>query len=260
MLPVRTTFEGAVVRLCLARPEARNALTAEMCDSIVTALEGVERMSDARVLVVEGEGKVFCAGADLGAVSGPGALEFLPSFEGMLQKLARFRLPTIARIQGAALGGGFQLATVCDFRVTEASAKLGIPSTRLGIVVNLENVERLVVLAGVALSKEIMMAGRILHGEEAVRLGLVTSSHNAIELDVGVKELAERIAGLAPLSVQGAKRTIVAVQDHLGSVRRHDPEEAIEVERLVVEAYKSSDLSEGLTAMAEKREPRFRGS
>src|SRR5690349_9253945 len=140
---VKVEFDGGIATLTLNRPEARNALSIEMCDAIVEALQKIDANDEARVVILTGSGKVFCSGADFAAVSGPGALDFLPAFERMLEDVAHFRLPVIARIHGAALGGGLQLATVCDFRIVEEGARLGIPSSRLGIVVNFENVQRL---------------------------------------------------------------------------------------------------------------------
>ena len=106
---------GSVVEVALNRPEARNALSIELCDAIVEALRHIDGDPEARVLVVKGKGPVFCSGADFALVARPEGGRFLSVFESMLEALGSFRLPTIAAIQGAALGGGFQLATVCAF-------------------------------------------------------------------------------------------------------------------------------------------------
>ncbi|MFP5298742.1 MAG: enoyl-CoA hydratase/isomerase family protein [Actinomycetota bacterium] len=246
-----------MTRLVLARPEARNALSIEVCDAIVAALGEIDRDGEARAVVLAGEGKVFCSGADFAAVSGPGALDFLPAFERMLEAVARFRLPVIARIHGAALGGGLQLATVCDFRIAEEEAKLGIPSSRLGIVINFENVQRLVLQAGLSVAKQVLMTGRTYTGVEAEVAGLITEAVPSESLDDAVNDLAHSIAALAPLSVQGAKREINAVADQM--INKADPDTEQQMAALVAEAYASEDLQEGLAAMAEKRPPRFRG-
>ena len=256
---VDVVADGHRATLTLNRPEARNALSVELCDAIVDALSHVRSIAEARVVVLEGAGKAFCAGADIAAVSGDGALEFLPAFERMLESVARFHLPVVAALHGAALGGGLQLATVCDFRIAADETKIGIPSSRLGIVVNLENVERLVLLAGVATAKEVLMTGRTFSGHEAAAAGLVHNSVPGSELAAAVDELAGRVAGAAPLSVQGAKRTIQAVVDNLGGTRSARPDDAAEVDRLLVDAYRSADLTEGIRALAERRPPRFEG-
>ena len=254
---VELSQDDAVATLLLNRPDARNALSVELCDDIVAALDAIDRST--RTVVIRGAGKVFCSGADFAAVSGPGASDFLPAFERMLEAVAGFRLPTVAAIHGAALGGGLQLATVCDFRITTDDAKLGIPSSRLGIVVNFENVQRLVLLAGVAVAKDVLMAGRQYTGAEAAGAGLAHRSVEAGRFDDEVGAFATELARLAPLAVQGVKRSIQFVVGYLSRARDADPLEAVEVDRLVAEAYASDDLQEGIAALSEKRPPNFQG-
>lgn len=257
---VKVTREGAVAFLELSRPEQRNALSVGLCDAIVDALEDIDSEPTTRVVVLRGRGKVFCAGADFAAVAGGGGMEFLPRFERMLEAVARFRLPTVAQINGAALGGGLQLAAVCDFRVAADDAKLGIPSTKLGIVVNLENVRRQVLLTGAAVAREVLMTGRTFTGLEAAAAGLVNRSVPVAELPKETHAFAEDIASLAPLSVQGAKRAIQVVLDSTGDASSSAPEDAAEIDRLVEEAYTSEDLVEGIGALREKRPPKFTGN
>ena len=254
------TLDGHVATLTLNRPEARNALSVQMCDDIVVAVHGLETENGARVVVVRGEGPAFCAGADFAAVSGAGGVEFLPAFERMLEAVARCRLPTIASIHGAALGGGLQLATVCDFRLATSDAKIGIPSGRLGILVNFENIERLVLLAGVAVAKEVLMTARTYSGDEAAAAGLVNASFSKDQFEEQTRAWADRVGSLAPLSIQGTKRAIQLVADHIGSARSARSDEVAELDRLVAEAYSSQDLQEGIKAMSEKRPPDFTGS
>ncbi len=255
---VTLSHDGPVSRLRLDRPDARNALSIDLCNEIVASLTIIDERLETRVVVLEGAGKVFCSGADFAAVSGPSALDFLPVFEGMLETVARFRLPVIARIHGAALGGGLQLASVCDFRIATEDSQIGIPSSRLGIVINYENVQRLVLLCGSATAKLVLMTGKTFSGAEAKDAGLVTDVTPVGELDGVVDELAMRIAALAPLSVQGAKRAINAVTDQF--LGEDEPDAVQKMQDLVAQAYRSKDLGEGLTALAEKREPRFEGS
>ena len=256
---VTTTSDGPVLTIELNRPDARNALSLELCDAIVEALDEAGPHEAARVIVLGGGGPVFCSGADFAAVSGPEGVDFLPAFERMLEAVASHRLPTIARIQGAALGGGLQLATVCDFRIATSDARLGIPSSRLGVVVNLEIVERLVELVGIARAKEVLMTGSTFSGDDALRAGLVSELCAPRELERATERMALAIASLAPLSVQGAKRAIRAITEQR-SLRRRDPEAALEIDALVAEAYASGDLGEGIRAMTEKRPPNFKGS
>ena len=255
---VSATHEGSISTIVLTRPEARNALSVDLCEAISAAVDDAEARG-AIVVVFRGEGKVFCAGADLAAVSGSGGLSFLPAFETMLGKVASCPGATIASIHGAALGGGLQLATVCDFRVATKEALLGIPSSRLGIVVNFENVARLVLLVGIARAKEILMTGRTYAGTTALEAGLVNEVVEAAKLEEATGALASDVAAAAPLSVRGAKAAIDVVAAHLSGVRRSDPDATHRIDELVAEAYRSADLLEGIAAMAEKRLPRFEG-
>lgn len=234
-------------------------MSIDVCDAIVAALDEIARDEAARAVIVCGEGTVFCSGADFAAVSGAGGVAFVPAFERMLEAVARFRLPTVAAIQGAALGGGMQLACVCDFRIAATDAKIGIPSARLGILVNFENIQRLVLLAGIATAKEVLMTARTYSGGEAANVGLVTRAVPPAALEAEVRAFAVELAARAPLSVQGTKRAIQAVADHLGGARGASPESIAEIDRLVTEAYTSRDLQEGIAAMSEKRNPNFEG-
>jgi enoyl-CoA hydratase/carnithine racemase len=259
ILESRIEGDGRIAILTLNRPDARNALSIESCDAITEAVEKLDAGSEIRAIVFAGEGKVFCAGADFSAIAGAGALQFIPAFERMLESVARAKAPTIAAIHGAALGGGLQLATVCDFRIAGSDTKLGIPSSRIGIVVNFENVQRLVLLAGQAVAKEVLMTGRTFTADSTVGQRLVTTTVDPRRVMDEAMTLARELALLAPLSVQGAKRSIQQVTDHLSGARRSDPEGVDQVDELVRKAYESWDLSEGLRAMAEKRDPGFRG-
>ncbi|MDQ3957055.1 MAG: enoyl-CoA hydratase/isomerase family protein [Actinomycetota bacterium] len=259
MATVRVETAPRVATVVLDRPEARNALSVEMCDELVAAFEDVAASAHARVVLLRGEGRVFCAGADFAAVSGASGLEFLPAFERMLEAVAAFPLPVVAAIHGAALGGGLQLATVCDFRIVADDARLGIPAARLGILVNLENVQRLVRLVGVARAKEVLMTAREYSGAGALAAGLVTRAVPAADLEREAASFADEIAALAPRAVQGAKRAIASIERSLSDIRCTDAGGAGEVDALVEAAYRSDDLQEGIAALNEHRPPRFGG-
>lgn len=256
---VETSLAGAVATMTLNRPDARNALSVEMCDALAASLEEIDGMADARAVLLRGEGPAFCSGADFAAVSGPGGLDFVVAFERMLEAVARHRLPTIAAIHGAALGGGLQLATACDFRIAAEDARLGIPSARLGILVNFENVRRLVLLVGLATAKEVLMTARSYSGRDAVDAGLVTRVVPTADLEQTARAFADEIAALSPLSVQGSKRALQVLVDDISNPRNRAPGPVSEIDDLVAQAYGSDDLQEGVRAMQEKRPPDFTG-
>jgi enoyl-CoA hydratase/carnithine racemase len=153
-----------------------------------------------------------------------------------------------------------QLASACDFRIASIDASFGIPSSRLGIVINFENVRRLVHLVGPSRAKQVLMTARTYDGSQALEAGLIDEvvhagdEEPAAAVRAAALALAGEIARLAPLAVQGAKRSIQEVLDHMSAV----PSD--EVVALVGEAYGSADLQEGLSAMSEKRRPDFRGT
>lgn len=258
MALIELDFQGGIATLRLNRPQARNALSSDLCLQVVDGLSTIDAHPEARVVLVTGAGPAFCSGADFAAVSGPEATGFLESFEHMLEALARHRLPTIAAIHGAALGGGLQLATVCDFRIVASDARLGIPSSRIGIVVNFENVQRLVQLVGQAMAKEMLLTARTYHGREAAAAGLATSVTEPHTLQEDAVAFASKLSRLSPLSLQGAKRAVQAVMD-AQSAGRTGAGAVERIDRLVAQAYASSDLQEGLAAMQDKRKPRFEG-
>ncbi len=218
---------------------------------------------EARVIVLAGAGDHFCAGADvaelLEATGGPGAIEYGRAFEEVLGAIAGHPTPVLAKVQGAALGAGCQLAVACDLAVAADDARVGIPSSRLGILINYENVERLTLAVGGKRAGELLFTGRQLSGSEAADWGLVNRAVPAADLDGEVEAVAESIAAGAPISVRGSKLGIRSTLARL-SIDRHTPgEEMAEFDLLAAEALASQDLAEGIAAFRERRPPEFRG-
>jgi enoyl-CoA hydratase len=251
---------GAVWRLTLNRPEARNAVSFSMLAELTTALDDAAGDAACRVVLIRGAGKDFCAGADvadlLEAREGGDLAEYGRAFESVLGAIERLSAPAVAAVHGSALGAGCQIAAACDLVVTTADARFGIPSARLGIVINYENVGRLVASIGPKRAGEMLMAARTITGIEAVEWGLANVWVEPEALDAAAGELAERVAALAPLSVSASKRGIRAV---VGS-RAGDREGRGGFEDAAAMAWASRDLLEGIRAFRERRSPEFEGA
>ncbi len=248
--------DGAIATITIDRQERRNALNGELCASLTDCLTNLD---SPLAVIITGAGTAFCAGADLvtrfGAGDGEGGATdtFRPSFEILLDAIAEFPAPVIAAINGPAIGAGMQLAVACDLRIAAPDAKLAIPGGRLGILLSPANIQRLAQLVGHGLARDFLLTGRQVTGREALQLGLV----QRIDEDAlgAAQLLAEHIATLAPLTVQGHKRALNLVTTASG-LCADESQEIAEMER---EAFASDDLAEGMAAFSEKRDPVFYG-
>jgi enoyl-CoA hydratase len=207
------------------------------------------------VVVVTGSGdKAFVAGADIKYMSGLGvdeATEWGELGQQAGQLLETMPKPTIAAINGFALGGGCELALACDLRYASSGAKLGQPEINLGIIPGWGGTQRLARVCGVGFAKELVLTGRLVSAEEALSRGLVNGVHDPV-LDKAL-ETARLLASKSPLALAAAKRALnhVLQGDHVANLQR----EADEFGGL----FGTEDAKEGMTAFAEKREPHFTG-
>ena len=255
--PVVLTEPGRVWRVTLNRPEARNAVSSKVLSGLSAALTEAAADPECRAVVVAGNGQDFCAGADvhelLAAREGGDSPAYGQAFEQVLAQIERQPRPVIASVQGSALGAGCQIVVACDLVVAAEDARFGIPSARLGIVINYENVARLAAVVGPRRASEMLLSARTLTGVEAVDWGLANVWVEAGALAAATNELAERVAALAPLSVSASK---VGLRMAIGPDGERDRER---FEAAAAAAFRSDDLIEGLTALRERRTPRFGG-
>jgi len=237
------------------RPEAMNALDRPTLEELRGRLEELAADEEARVVLLTGAGeKAFVAGADIKYMSGLGVEEAkewgaLGHRAGHL--LETMPKPTIAAIDGFALGGGCELALACDLRYAGSGAKLGQPEINLGIIPGWGGTQRLARVCGLGVAKDMILTGRLVDADEALRIGLVNGVHDPVFEKA--REVAALLASKSPLALAAAKRALNhSLQgDHVENLQR----EADEFGSLFV----SEDAKEGLTAFAEKREPRFTG-
>ncbi len=249
---------GAIGTATLDHPQKRNALTPAMLQALADELPAMAA-DGARVLVLRGEGKVFCGGYDIAALAAHGrgadyAEEAHPLMRA-LDAVERFPGPTVAALDGHVIGGGCLLAMTCDLRYAADGIEWSIPATRLGVVYPEQGVRRLVALVGLGRALEVMLDAEPLDATTAAAWGLYNAVDPADEFEA---RLAERVASLsqrAPLAVQGVHEIVRrAVLPAL------DAEVAGVFAALTAAALQSEDHREGIAALAEKRAPRFEGS
>ncbi len=252
---VRLELDGAVATLTVDRPEARNALDADTVRDFHAALDRVEADATLRAVIVTGAGtSVFVAGADVRTLLARSTADVLAAANNRLfARLEALPLPTIAAVNGWALGGGLELALACDVRIASTAAKLGLPETGLGILPGAGGTQRLPRLVGQGHAREMVLFGTIHDAEAAARLGLVNRVVAPDELMPTARELAERAAKRAPVAVKLAKLALAA------SV--NVPADWGARFEIVAQAVlnSTSDMREGMTAFLEKRPAGFRG-
>ena len=254
---------GPVWRVVMNRPEARNAVDSSMLDALVRALGAAAAEPECRAVILSGAGPDFSAGADLeeldSAREGRGAVDYVRTFEEILTALENQPQPVIAEVRGAALGAGCLLVLACDLAVAAADSRLSVPSARLGVVINFENVERLVMAAGPKRAAELLEAGREISGATAEEWGLVNRAVPASDLHRAIGALARRVAGRAPLSVKASKRGIQATLAHMALDRGTQGHRVADFDMMAAEAFASGDAAEGIAAVRERRRPQFEG-
>ena len=236
------------------RPEVRNALNVGVLDGIEAALDALERHEDAGAVVFTGAGeKAFVAGADISQLVGYTLRDGLRArMQRLWDRIQDLELPTIAAVNGFALGGGNELAMSCDIRVAAAGARFGLPETNLGILPGAGGTQRLSRLVGLGRAQEMILTGRIIDAEEALRIGLVTSVVPADELMDAALATADSILAKGPLAVRLAKLVV-------RNGAETDQRTGLLLERLAQSLlYASDEKAEGASAFLEKRPARFR--
>lgn len=203
---------GKTAVLTINRPEALNALNSQVLSDLKAALDELKKEADLRCLIITGAGpKSFVAGADIGEMStmNPKKGEaFGIAGNKVMSQVASFPCPVIAAVNGYALGGGFELALACDLRLASEKARFAFPETGLGITPGFGGTQRLARLVGPALASELIFTGRTVKADEALAKGMVSQVCAPEELLDKAQELADTIAGRAPIAIRQAKKAI----------------------------------------------------
>ncbi|MGH7481641.1 MAG: enoyl-CoA hydratase/isomerase family protein [Longimicrobiales bacterium] len=253
---LRLDTADGIATITIDRPEKRNALSAAVRREIIAVLDALREDGDVRVLVFTGAGeKAFIAGADIGEFAGRTPIEQRAVMAGrrVFDEIATYPKPTIAMINGYALGGGCELALACDLRIAGASARLGQPEVKLGILPGGGGTQRLPRLVGAGRALRLVLTGELIDAAEAERIGLVEWVVPDAELADRTREIATVIAAYSPVTLTLIKDAIRAASEMpLSAGLRHERE-------LFVTAFASEDRGEGVAAFLEKRTPAFRG-
>ncbi|MCP3892451.1 MAG: enoyl-CoA hydratase/isomerase family protein [Desulfobulbaceae bacterium] len=251
------SVENGVAEIRFNRPHRLNAVVTEFYAEVVDALNQAENDVDVRTIVLTGEGRAFCVGADLkehkkGERTELEKLEYLNLANDVCQRIYEHPKVVIAAVNGFALGAGFEMSVSADFILMKDTAQIGSPETSIGTFVGGAVTETLPRIVGLSKARELIFTGRRIDGVEAHSIGLATRVFPEEEFATGVKEFAEVIGSKAPFSMRFAKQ-------HLNDMHQdYKSRLATEVASLRT-CMLTKDWQEGVDAFAEKRKPVFKG-
>jgi len=252
MSDLRLVLEPPIARLQLNRPERRNAMSGDMWRTLERLCAELETKAEVCAVIVEGLGGHLCSGADISEFDDvfadlASARAYLGAIERALDALSRLDRPTIAKVEGATVGGGVAIALACDVRFASEDAHIAIPPAKLGLLYGPVETRLLVEAVGPAVAKDLLFSGRSVTPEEGLAIGLVGRVCSAAKLSEAVEAEARLWATLSPGSIWGAKRVVRATLE--GDVAQ--------VRSLVEAAAMSADFREGRAAFKAKRRPIF---
>jgi enoyl-CoA hydratase len=253
---IRLDVSESIATLTIDRPSVRNALDLETVNECHAALAELAANRDVGVLIVTGAGETaFVSGADINDIKARGLEDGLAAINSSLfAAVEKFPRPTIASINGFALGGGCELALACDIRVAADTAKFGQPELNLGIIPAAGATQRLPRVVGIGWAKHLILTGDIIDAKQALDIGLVTAIMPASQLSIRTRELAKKILRQGPLAARLAKIA-------LNASARVDLDSGLLIETLIQAiCYDSDDKNEGASAFLEKRKPKFTGT
>ncbi len=244
---------GRVGLITLNRPKALNALNAELMDEVSTALDAYEADEKIGCIVITGSEKAFAAGADIKEMQSKSYMDvYMENFIGKWEKISQVRKPVIAAVSGYALGGGCEIAMMCDFIIASDTAKFGQPEITLGVMPGAGGSQRLTRLVGKSKSMDMCLTGRMMDAEEAEKAGLVSRVVPAGKLLDEALAAAAKIAEFSlPITMMTKEAVNRAYETTLSEGIRFE-------RRLFHSMFATEDQSEGMAAFVEKREPNFK--
>ncbi|RMD92119.1 MAG: enoyl-CoA hydratase [Alphaproteobacteria bacterium] len=247
-------IEDHVALIKLNRPEALNALNSELLGELAQAVTEADANERVRVIVITGSEKAFAAGADIKEMAGKSFVDMFLSnfFTAEANAIENCRKPIIAAVAGYALGGGCELAMMCDFIIAAENAKFGQPEINLGVIAGIGGTQRLTRAVGKSKSMDMHLTGRFMDAEEAERAGLVSRV-------VPTKKLMEEAMAAAQKIAEKSMLTAMAVKEAVNRSFESTLSEGIRFERQLFYAlFATEDQAEGMAAFLEKRQPQFR--
>lgn len=246
--------EEAVGRIQLNRSRALNALGSTIMGELVDALAGFEKDPAINCVVIHGDPRAFSVGADIKEMAGQGAIDmYAQDFISLWDAVYRFKKPLIAAVEGVALGGGCELAMICDIIVASETAQFGQPEILLGVIPGAGGTQRLTRAVGKSLAMEMVLSDRRLSAQEALAAGLVSRVVPPEACVAEAQKLARQIAAKSPLALQFAKEAVL--HSYEGSLSN-----GIHLERrLFYMLFASEDQKAGMAAFVEKRQPEWKG-
>lgn len=252
---VKVTVEDGIATATLNRPNRYNALGALIVDELNKMIDEIENDSGARALILTGAGgRAFCSGVDLKErreMDADGRWAHNRTLNEFAERLAKIQIPTIAALNGLALGGGFEITLACDFRVAVEHAEVGLPEVGIGIIPGASGTQRLPRLIGPTRAKDLIFTARRIGAAEALEMGILSRVIPATQLTDAAEEIARATAQNSPLAVAYAKASIdMGMETSI--------EQGLRFETAAIRAtLASEDYREGLAAFAEKRSPEF---
>jgi enoyl-CoA hydratase len=252
---IKVETRGKVGVITLDRPEALNALNSALVEELNVALDAFESDAEIGAMVITGSEKAFAAGADIKEMQAKSYMDaYFGDFIGPWERISRCRKPVIAAVAGYALGGGCELAMMCDIVIAADSARFGQPEIKLGTFPGSGGTQRLPRAIGKAKAMDLVLTGRMMDAEEAERAGLVSRVVPGAELIDRALEVADSIAGMSLPAVTMAKEAVNRAFE--GPLR----EGVLFERRLFYSTFALEDQKEGMAAFAEKRPPEFKNS